>query len=126
MRLQAFNASAIAAIALVTVCTSSAWFLLDDDDRERSTAPTYWTAEKNYNFKDETKLLSERDFQRIFRLHRRGFDDLVLGLFVALNTHRLRRIFRHRPGLLQSVSLEESTHWLLAKPTKDLSQCGYS
>ena len=78
MRLQAFNASAIAAIALVTVCTSSAWFLLDDDDRERSTAPTYWTAEKNYNFKDETKLLSERDFQRIFRLHRRGFDD-VLG-----------------------------------------------
>jgi hypothetical protein len=48
------------------------------ENEARSLHSCYWTAEKNCSSKDETELLSERDFQSIFRLHRRGFGE-VLG-----------------------------------------------
>ena len=71
-------AQLLAYLALANAATAAASWLVLEDERERSTDPSYWTVDENYDFKGETRLLSEPDFQRIFRLSRTGFDE-VLG-----------------------------------------------
>ena len=70
-------AQLLAFFAVANAATAAAsWFVLEDE-RERSTDPTYWTVAENYDFEGETKLLSEPDFQRIFRLSRAGFAEVL-------------------------------------------------
>ena len=71
-------AQLLAHLALANAATAAASWLVLEDERERSTDPSYWAVDENYDFKGETRLLSEPDFQRIFRLSRTGFDE-VLG-----------------------------------------------
>ena len=98
-------AQLLAYLALANAATAAASWLVLEDERERSTDPSYWTVDENYDFKGETRLLSEPDFQRIFRLSRTGFDEVLGRMHVS--TAISTSMFVKQDGLKAAATIAE-------------------